>query len=173
MKLLYPGAATVLAALMLSACGGGDEGAIVIEEEPRASGLSASATVAGATGPDAAFNGAYATTDLRLNNVTKVNPIGGAPETCRFRFGGLGQVTGTGTMGGDIRYVPGTNNLQASFISINGVEFNLDGTTGGTVDRPGNRVVFTAAVLTSTQGSGRSITLNASIPMRDNRPEGC
>ena len=38
----------------------------------------------------------------------KINPIGGDPEVCSFRFSGLRHASGA-MMDGDIRYVPGTN----------------------------------------------------------------
>jgi hypothetical protein len=156
----------------LAACGGSDEGIIVENKEPTPSGLAASATVSGATAADLVLNGAYATSNLSLNNVTKVNPIG-EHETCRFRFSGLQQAGTDRMMDGDLRYLPGTNAMDTTFVSIATIEFRLVGTAGAVVDKPNNRVVFSNAVLTSTQGTGRTITLNATIPMRGNRPEGC
>ena len=162
-------------ATLLAACGGGDEGFIVEEKAPSPSGIAAAMSVTGASGPDVAFNGAYSTSDIYLNNVTKVNPIGGAPETCRFKFGNLPQ-TGNPSRGmtGDIRYVPGSLILNVAFVSIDGNEFSISGTTNTvSVDRPNNRVRFSAAQLTATSGSGRSIVLTGDIPMRGDRPEGC
>ncbi|HYE40464.1 MAG TPA: hypothetical protein VEB23_11055 [Ramlibacter sp.] len=158
-------------AALLAACGGGDEGVVVEEKDPSPSGQEASITVLAAD--DADLNGIYSTDDINLNNVTKVNPIGGDPETCRFKFDGPEQAGSGRIMGGDIRYIPGTENLHSAFIAINGVEFELQGTTGVRVDRANDEVDFTAAVLTSTQGSGDEITLTGSIPMRPDRPEGC
>ena len=157
---------------LLSACGGGDEGIVVENKEPTPTGASASGTVAGATAADTVLNGAYATSSINLNNVTKVNPIG-EHETCRFRFSGLQQVGSDRLMDGDLRYLPGTNAMDTTFVSIATVEFKLTGTAGAVVDKPNNQVVFTGAVLTSTQDTGRSITLTATIPIRGNRPEGC
>ena len=160
-------------ALLLTACGGGDEGAIVEERDPFASGLSATVNVVApaATG----LSGAYASNNIFLNNVTKVDPIGAPVETCRFRFSALEQqVPGsTRRMDGDIRYLPGTNALENTVVSINTIEFGFSGTTGATVDRANNRIVYDGAVLTSTQGTGQTITLTGAIPMRGNRPEGC
>jgi hypothetical protein len=157
--------------VLLAACGGGDEGAIVDESNPSPTALSASVTVAAST--NAALNGVYSTNTVSLNNVTKVNPIGGDPETCRFRFSGLRQAGTTRTMDGDIRYIPGTNDTRTVFVSIDTIEYRLVGTVGASVDRANNRVNFTNAVLGSTQSTGATINLTGSIPMLGNRPEGC
>lgn len=159
------------AAALLSACGGSDEGVVVEEKDPSPSGLSASVTVSAAG--SAELNGIYSSNDVALNNVTKVNPIGGDPETCRFRFSGLVQAVGGRQMDGDIRYIPGNTEVRTTFVSINTIEFRLEGSAGAAVDRANNRVVYTGAVLTSTQGTGQTITLNGAIPMRGDRPEGC
>jgi hypothetical protein len=171
MRVLPHSALALSLAVLLSACGGDDEGAVVDERDPSASGRTASVTVAAAG--NAAFNGVYATTDLWLNNVTKVNPIGGDPETCRFRFDKLRQTGTTRNMNGDIRYIPGSTEVRTTFVAIDTVEFRLQGTTGASVDRANNRIVYTNAVLTSTQGTGQTITLSGAIPMLPNRPEGC
>ena len=166
----------LLATSLLAACGGGDdEGFVVEEKDPSPSGQPASMTVAGATGPEATYNGAYSTTDIYLSDVVKVNPIGGSPETCRFRFSNLPQVTNAARgMTGDIRYIPGSAELNVAFISIDGTEFSIEGTTNAvSVNRATNRVAFTLARLASTQGTGRSIQLTGEIPMRGDRPEGC
>ncbi len=157
--------------VLLAACGGGDEGAIVNDSNPAPTALSASVTVAAST--NAVLNGVYSSNTIALNNVTKVNPIGGDPETCRFRFSGLRQAGTTRTMDGDIRYIPGTNETRAVFVSIDTIEFRLTGTVGASVDRANSRVNFTNAVLGATQSTGASINLTGSIPMLGNRPEGC
>lgn len=164
-------AGSMLLVALLSACGGSDEGAIVEDEDPSPSGRSA--TVAVSAADDAILNGVYSTTNIALNNVTKVNPIGGDPETCRFRFSGPQQAGTTRIMGGDIRYIPGANTVRTTFVAIDGIEFRLEGSTGASVDRANDEVDYTGAVLTSTQGTGRRITLTGSIPMLPNRPEGC
>lgn len=164
--------AAIAAAVLVAACGGGDEGAIVDEREPTPSGQSATMTVTSAS--EAVLNGIYTTNNVSLNNVTKRNPIGGEPETCRFRFSGLVQAGGsTRQMDGDIRYLPGNPDLRTSFVSIATVEFRLEGSTGARVDRENNRVVYTGAVFTSTQGTNNTITVTGSIPMLGDRPEGC
>lgn len=162
----------VAVAALLTACGGGDEGVVVDEHEPKPTNLSASVTVTAAS--DVALNGLYSTDSIALNNVTKVNPIGGDPETCRFKFSGLRQ-QGTQRLmdGGDIRYIPGSSEVRVTFLRINTVEFALHGTAGASVDRPNNRIVYTNAVLTSTAGTGQTITLTGAIPMLGFRPEGC
>jgi hypothetical protein len=160
---------------LLSACGGGNGDNLGdFQNEPRSSGLSGSVTVL-ATAPDAALSGTYASTDVALNDVVKVNPIGGEPETCRSRFSGLAQTGSTRKMDGDIRYLPGTNLVRTTFVSIDTIEFRLQGETASqTIDRAANRVTYSNAVLTSTNGNGRTITLNGSIPIRAaNKPEGC
>jgi hypothetical protein len=143
-RTIKPALAALSLSVLLAACGGGDEGVVVDAKDPSPSGQSASITV-----------------------------IGGDPETCRFKFDGPEASSPRRVMGGDIRYIPGTENLHSAFVAINGVEFELQGTTGVRVDRANDEVDFTAAVLTSTQGSGDEITLTGSIPMRPDRPEGC
>ena len=159
--------AALSAAVVLTACGGGG-GPIFVDKDPESSGRSGSVTVAGSA--TAARNGVYASNDVHLNEVEKVNPFGGDPELCRFRFGRLVQAGTQFVMNGDIRYQPGTNTVRVMFISINEVEYSL-GNPVGTVDRLNDEIDFAAAPLTSS--TGETITLTGSIPMRDNRPEGC
>jgi len=158
----------VASAALLSACGGGDDGPA---DDPGPTALSASVTVSNAT--DGSLNGVYATSTIALSDVTKFNPIGGEPETCRFRFSGLRQAGTTRLMDGDIRYIPGNPELRVTFVAINGTEFRLQGTTGASVDRANNEIDYNGAVLTSTQGTGATIQLTGSIPMLGGRPEGC
>ncbi len=123
---------------------------------------------------DTQLNGAYATTDLQLNDVLKFNPVGGDPETCRFHFSNLPQAGTARLMDGDLRFLPGTSALRLSFVSVSGIEFRLDGTANAAVDRVNNVVVFTGAVFTSTQGTARTLTLTGTLPYRgENKPEGC
>jgi len=154
--------------LLLSGCGGGGD----FENEPRASGRAASATVAGSV--DTSLNGTYASSDVFLNDVEKINPIGGDPETCRTRFSNLPMTGGAQIMDGNIRYIPGTTEARVSIVSINTIEFRLVGTAGAAVDRTTNLISFSNALFTSTQDASRSIRLTASIPIRaENKPEGC
>lgn len=174
MRLLSTSSLFALSTLaLLSACGGGNGGGD-FQNDPRTSGAGASITVL-ATAPDAALNGVYSSTDTLLTDVVKVNPIGGEPETCRSRFAGLVQSGSTRKMDGDIRYIPGTNLVRTTFVSIDTIEFRLQGETPTqTVDRAANRVTYNNAVLTSTNGNGRTITLNGALPIRAaNKPEGC
>jgi hypothetical protein len=155
--------------LLLSGCGGGGGD---FENEPRASGRAASLTVAGSV--DTSLNGLYASSNVFLNDVEKINPIGGDPETCRMRFSNLPKSGGVQIMDGDIRYVPGTPEARVTIVSISTIEFRLLGTAGVTVDRANNLINYNNAVLTSTQVAGRSITLNGTLPIRaENKPEGC
>ena len=170
MNKLYFSTTAVALAVLLSACGGGDEGVIVNEREPTPSGAAANMAVSAAS--DVLLNGAYTSNNVSLNNVTKVNPIGGDPETCRFRFSGLLQTGSTRQMDGDIRYLPGNPEVRTTFMSIAGAEFTLQGSAGASVDRANSRVNYNGAVLTS-QATGRSITVTGFIPMIGNRPEGC
>jgi hypothetical protein len=162
-------AASAVLASLLSACGGGGGDSDSGDPAPRA--IPASVAVGPAS--DSSLNGIYASSTIALNEVVKFNPVGGDPETCRFRFAGLQQAGTTRLMDGDIRYIPGTTELRVTFVSIAGTEFRLQGTAGATVDKPNNRVVYNGAILTSTQGSGNTITLSGSIPMLTSRPEGC
>jgi hypothetical protein len=173
MKKTQMSLAALAVAALLTACGGSDEGIVVEEKDPTPSGLAATATLSNATGADVVLNGIYATSDVLLNNVTKVNPPGDDPETCRFEFQGLVQAGSNRQLMGDVRYLPGTESLQQTFLGVEGTEFGLVGTTGGAVDRTNGRVTFTGAVFTSIQGTGRTITVNGVIPMRPDRPEGC
>lgn len=150
--------------LLLSACGGGSD-------DPGPTTYNASLTVTGAT--DATLNGVYSTGSISLSGVDKINPIGGEPEVCSFRFSGLQQAGNTRMLDGDIRYIPGTNELRVVFMSISGTEFSSRSPAGAAVDRPGDDVDFAAKVLTASSGNGAVITVTGSIPMRTGRPEGC
>ena len=157
-------ASSLVLGLLLSGCGGGSDA-------PEPTPLNASLTVTGAT--DANLNGVYSTTALNLSAVEKNNPIGGEPEVCAFRFSGLQQVGSQRTMDGDVRYIPGTNELRVVFASISGVEFVSRTTAAGAVDKPNNQVTFTAKPLTASSGNGTAISLTGNLPMRTGRPEGC
>jgi hypothetical protein len=148
--------------LLLSACGGGSD-------DPEPTPISATLAVTGAT--NASFNGTYTTSTVSLAAVEKINPIGGEPEVCSFRFSGLSGPGGM--MDGDIRYIPGTNSLRVIFVAINTIEFRSNDTTNAAVDRPNNEVDLTGKVLTASTGVASTITVTGSVPMRGNRPEGC
>lgn len=154
--------AMISSAAVLVACGGGSD-------DPDPTPVSATLTISNST--NAMFNGVYTTNTVSLAAVDKVNPIGGEPEVCSFRFSGPRGPGGE--MSGDVRYLPGTNSLRVIFISINGVEFVSRDTTNAAVDRPNNEVDLSGKTLTASTGVASSITLTGSIPMRGNRPEGC
>jgi len=157
-------------ALLLSACGGGGGDFV---NEPRGSQRAAAVTVANST--DASLNGGYATSDVFLNDIVKINPIGGEPETCRMRFANLPK-TGNPqlVMDGEIRYKPATTETTVTTIAINAIEFRLVGAAGANVNRATNVVTYTNAVFESTQGTGRTLALSGTIPLRaENKPEGC
>lgn len=167
-------AAVALAAL--SACGG----AISIQigdddddfhEDPHPSGLAASVAVTGAT--EAALDGAYASDNVWLGSVARSS--GGSPSTCRFAFSGLRQQSGGGRlMDGEIRYLAGTSDVDATRVVINGFEFRADATAGATADRGAGEVRYAGVVLRSTQAGGQALTLTGTIPMRrEDRPAGC
>lgn len=149
--------------LLLAGCGGGSD-------DPAPTPAIATLTVTNATNPS--FNGVFTSSAVALSAVEKVNPVGGEPEVCSFRFSGL-QRAGGGTMDGDIRYLPGTNTIHVIFVSISGVEFNSRARTNAAVDRPNNEVDLNGIVLNASTGVASSITVNGSVPMRTNRPEGC
>jgi hypothetical protein len=163
--------AVAAAAALLSACGGGDD--IFDDNDPTSSGQAGSITVSAAS--EAALNGVYSNTDVQLNEVTKFNPIGGDPETCRFRFSNLLQQPSTGrNMNGDVRYIPGSPEVRTTFMAINGVEFQQQGATPTVqVDRTNSRVNYVGAVLVASAGNNQTITVNGFVPIRGNRPEGC
>ncbi len=155
---------TVAAAALLSACGGSND-------DPAPTPKNATLTITNAS--DATLNGVYSTSTLSLTDVEKVNPIGGDPETCRFRFSGLQQAGTNRLMDGDIRYIPGNTEVRVTFIAINSVEFRLQGSTNAAADRTNNEIDYTGATLTSTQGTAQTLGLTGSVPMNSGRPEGC
>lgn len=172
--------AAVAAAALLTACGGGGDSDVVFEdEEPESSGRNGSVVLA--SSDRAGFDGTYANTDVRLNEVEKFNPVGSDPELCRYRFDRLVKPADTRFVKGDIRYQPGTPTVRVMFITVyrdqdvTGVEYSLDEPTGATVNRTTNQVNFAGARFTSTNTAGArdTITLTGNIPMLDNRPEGC
>jgi hypothetical protein len=168
-----------IAAGLLSACGGGasvsfvdDDGGDSFFDGAFRSGRPAAATVTAAT--ETALDGSYGSNDVRLTHVFRFRARGDAPETCRFQFEGLRQPETGASMNGEIQYLPATDNLRASFIVIAGREFRVDGNNGVALDRASNSIVYTDAVLSSTQGTGQTITLSGSIPMRnEEKPAGC
>lgn len=156
-------APVVASVLVLSGCGGGSD-------DPEPTPIGATLTVTNAT--SATFNGVYTTSSVNLAEVEKINPIGGDPEVCSFRFSGLEKAGGS-TMSGDIRYIPGTNALRVIFVSIGGIEFVSRDATNAAVDRANNEVDLAGKVLTASTGVASTITLSGSMPMRSGRPEGC
>lgn len=162
-NITYKSLGPVLLLVLLTACGGGSD-------DPVPTPVSASLTVSSAT--STGLNGVYSTNAVGLAAVEKINPIGGDPEVCSFRFSGLAK-TGGGTMDGDIRYLPGTNSLRTIFISISGLEFVSRDTTNAAVDRANNRINLTGKVLAASTGVASTITVTGSVPMRGDRPEGC
>lgn len=162
-NITYKSLGPVLLLVLLTACGGGSD-------DPVPTPVSASLTVSSAT--STGLNGVYSTNAVGLAAVEKINPIGGDPEVCSFRFSGLAK-TGGGTMDGDIRYLPGTNSLRTIFISVSGLEFVSRDTTNAAVDRANNRINLTGKVLAASTGVASTITVTGSVPMRGDRPEGC
>ena len=154
--------AIVASAGVLAACGGGSD-------DPDPTPIAATLTVSDST--NGLFNGVYTTSTVSLAAVEKVNPIGGEPEVCSFRFSGLRGPAGE--MTGDVRYIPGTDALRVIFVAINGVEFVSRDTTNAAVNRPDNQVDLRGKTLTASTGVASTITLTGSIPMRGDRPEGC
>ena len=177
--LVRPFLPAVLAAGLLSACGGGVSLSFTDDnfddeffDGAFRSGRPAFASVTAAS--DARLNGTYSSDDVRLTHVFRFRARNGAPETCRFQFEGLRQPDTGAFMNGEIQYLPDTDNLRASFVVIEGREFRVDGNSRMALDRAANSVVYTNAVLASTQGTGQTITLSGSIPMRNEaKPGGC
>lgn len=170
--------AAVAVAAMLTACGGGGDSDFFDNEDPEPSNRSGSVTVVGAE--NAALNGVYASDNVYLNDVEKVDPIGSDPELCRFRFDRLVQAGGNRLISGDVRYQPGTNIVRVMFLAIkdrngsNGIEYSLPDDADelqGAVNRPSNRIDLVNIRMES--GSGDEITVTGNIPMRSDRPEGC
>jgi hypothetical protein len=161
-KVLAPLAAT---GLLLTGCGGGDSND---PDDLVPTGRSASVVVSNASSP--ALNGTYSSSSINLTQVLKINPIGGDPEVCKFRFSGL-QGPGGVFMDGDVRYLPGTNALRVMFTSIATIPFSSSDTTNAIVDRPGDRITFNGKVF--NPGTPSSITVTGTIPLPLGRPEGC
>lgn len=170
-------ATTVLLSAVLAACGGSDEGVIVVEEDPIPSGLRSQLAVSGAA--TASFNGTYNTGDTLLNNVTLENPPGDDdPPRCQFAFGPINQTAGgTNLLRGEIEYPQDRNQVSAAGVGIGrtvagSTIYTLDRGTA-VVDRANNRVVFTNAVFTSETEPGNPVTVNGFVAMRDDRPGDC
>lgn len=150
---------------LLAACGGGND------EDPAVRPIPASVAVSNAT--NTAFNGTYASSNISLTRVDNVAPVG-SDTVCTFKFSGLQQQGSSRLMSGDIRYLPFTNNLRTTFITIEGAEWQMSGTQGATVDRANNRIVFQNSVLTGSNGQNGTITLTGNVPMLGDRPQdGC
>lgn len=150
-------------AALLAACGGGGD-------DPEPTPVGATLTVSNAT--SASFNGVYSTGTIALTEVRKFNEIGPRPEQCIFEFSGLAGPNGQ-SMNGDIRYTPGSDQLQTAFISIGGFEFRSDDSTNVLADRTNGRIVFSGKTLRASSGVASNITLSGELPMRGDRPEGC
>ena len=157
-------APAVIFAAILSACGGGNGGDLV------ATPVAATLTVSNATSPS--FNGVYTTNAVSLTDVIKVDPIGSEPEVCSFKFSGPAGPNGQ-VMSGDIRWIPGTEQLHTAFISIGGFEFRSDDPTNSGAQGANNQVVFTNKVFNASTGVASSITLSGIVPLRGGRPQGC
>jgi hypothetical protein len=155
-------ASAIASAVLLVACGGGSD-------NPEPTPIGATLTITNAT--NASFNGVYMTSTVSLAAVEKINPIGGEPEVCSFRFSGL--VGPGGPMTGDIRYLPGTNTLHVIFLSINSIEFSSRDSVNATVNRANNTIDLNAKVLPASTGVASTVTVTGSVPMRGSRPEGC
>ena len=179
-SLVRPLLSTVLAAGLLSACGGGisigfsddDDDGVFFNDGAFLSGRSASMTVHAAS--DAGVVGTYATDNARLTRVFRFSARGSTPETCRFQFEDLREPRARLAMSGEIQYLPGTDTVHASFLVIDFREYRLSGSPTVTLDRANNAIVFDQAVLASTGGTTREITVSGTIPMRnDTKPVGC
>lgn len=154
----------VAAAALLSACGGGND------DDPLPQPIPASLGVSNAS--LAAFNGTYASSNVSLTRVDLVSPVN-ADNVCTFKFSGLQQAGSPRLMSGDLRYVPFSNNVRTTFITIDGAEWQMSGSTNAFVDRANNRVTFNGSVFTGTNGQNGTITLTGNVPMLGTRPESC
>jgi len=171
-RLLLP---CLAAASLLAACGGGitigyfddgDEDFFDLRTYP--SGRRTSLVVDAATDP--ALVGAYSATDTWVSLVNYFSD----PPTCVFRFDGVFDAGGSREMWGEIQYWSGSNSVRRAFIGVDDQAFRLDDGTAAVVDRVLDAVLFDGAVLTSTEGSARTITLSGRVPMRrDGKPGGC
>ena len=162
----------------LAACGGGlqiDFGSHD-DDDPVASGRSASAMVSAAT--EAVLNGTYASSDVELTEVERFNATDPANDFCRFRFAGLRPSGSRRELAGTISYAPtgptrSTPELRTTTVTVGGDAYTLQGGSGGSVDTAGHRVLFAGAVLSTTSGATQRITLSGDIPMDFERPRGC
>lgn len=158
---------TALAAtsVLLVACGGGND------DDPSPSNEPGVLTVSNAT--IEGLNGVYGNGALNLTNVDKQNPVGSVPELCAFRFDGANKVGSSATAFGDIRYRPDASGLHQAFLTFDGKEFGSGEPTDTLVLRESDQVRFTGKTLTATDGSGATLRVSGTVPMRPNRPSGC
>jgi hypothetical protein len=179
-SLVRPLLSAVLVAGLLSACGGGvsigifddDDDDVFFDDGAFLSGRAASMTVQAAT--DAGVVGTYATDNARLTRVFRFSARRSTPETCRFQFEDLRELSSRLAMSGEIQYLPGTDTVHASFLVIDFREYRVAGSPAVTLDRANNAIVFNQAVLASTSGTAREITVSGTIPMRNEaKPVGC
>jgi hypothetical protein len=170
-------ALTLSLAVLLAACGG----AFGIEDpdedkEPEPSGRTATVTVSAAT--DTAVNGTYSSNDVGLSEVERTDESNAESEVCVSHFDNLRRTGSTAEMTGTITYAPTTATrtaaeLRSTVIRIAGVEYRLEGATGAGPDLSNHQVLYASAVLRTTSGTARSITLTGPIPLRAPRPSGC
>lgn len=179
-SLVRPLLSALLAAGLLSGCGGGvsvgffddDDDDVFIDDRAFPSGRPASMTVQAATDPQVV--GTYARDNVRLTSVFRFSARGGTPETCRFQFEDLLEPTTRLSMSGEIQYLPGTDTVHASFLVVDFREYRVVGSGAVTLDRAANSIAFNQAVLAATVGTGQQITVTGTIPMRNElKPVGC
>lgn len=157
-------AAGLVAATLLSACGGGDD-------DPAPTPQDSLVTIAAAT--DAGLNGSYSTTTTGLSDVEKTNPTD-APQFCSFRFDSLAKTGASSVLlSGRVAYNVNQDLVNNFKVTVGNVTYGSGSTAGTNVNKAGNQVTVTNKVLTSESDGVSTITVTARVPMRGNRPDGC
>lgn len=154
----------LLLALMLAACGGGDG-----SDNPEADLAVRAAT-------HAAHAGRYVAHELELGAVERINALDPSFDLCRFAFGGLRQTGGSVELRGTISYAPFSPSrprleLRSTQVTIESIDYFLQGDAGGGVDVATGRVSYADALFMAEGGA--QMTLSGAIPMPATRPPGC
>ena len=164
MNKLTPVLAAIVAASLLSACGGGDD-------DPAPTPQDSLVTISAAT--DAGLTGAYSTTTTGLSDVEKTNPTD-APQFCSYRFDSLSKTGASSVLlSGRVAYNVNQDLVNNFKVTVGNVTYGSGSTAGTNVNKAGNQVTVTNKVLTSESDGVSTITVTARVPMRGNRPDGC
>jgi hypothetical protein len=158
-------AASLVAATLLSACGGSDD------DDPSPTPQDSLVTISFASDP--ALVGAYSSGSTGLSDVEKTNPTD-APQFCSYRFDSLTKTGASSVLlSGRVAYNVNQDLVNNFKVTVGNVTYGSGSTTGTRVDKPANQVTVDNKVLTSESDGVSTITVTARVPMRGNRPDGC